>query len=172
MTPNADRRTRVPLPSFLPKSAGRACVVGLMLLATTVLSSGCNSALRTGWVEFERGNYEAARSAWEPLAQSGNPKAQFFLGTLYFHGQGVPRDREKAAEWYRRSADQGFAFAQTNLGLMYYEGDGVPQDRDKAAAWYRRAAEQDNPQAMNNLGVMQLLEQVDSEAGSQGRGLI
>ena len=54
---------------------------------------------------------------------------------MYYHGDGVPQDHAKAALWYRRAAEQGYALAQSYLGGMYFRGDGVPQDYALAFAW-------------------------------------
>jgi hypothetical protein len=73
---------------------------------------------------------------------------------MYHNGIGVPQDYTKAAEWYRKAAEQGSAFAQLSLGLMYYNGEGVPKDYTKAAEWYRKAAEQGDDIAQRRLGFM------------------
>ena len=59
-------------------------------------------------------------------AKKGDKEAQNDLGLMYYEGEGVPQDYEKAIEWYTKSAEQGHAWAQYNLGLMYYDGEGVP----------------------------------------------
>jgi TPR repeat protein len=59
-------------------------------------------------------------------AEKGDAKAQFNLGKIYFHGQGVPQDYAEAVRWYRKAADQGYANAQYALGFMYHKGQGVP----------------------------------------------
>ena len=46
-------------------------------------------------------------------------KAAYNLGEKYYFGQGVPQDYTKAAEWYRKAAEQGNAEAQAKLGYMY-----------------------------------------------------
>jgi len=81
-------------------------------------------------------------------------KAQYDTAVLYERGQGVPKDRAKAAAWYRRAADQGFALAQSNLGNEYDTGRGVSLDYAAAAAWFRRAADQGLSSAQYNLGLL------------------
>ena len=49
---------------------------------------------------------------------------------------------KKAAKWYRKAADQGYASAQNNLALMYENGQGVTQSYPEAVKWYRLAADQ------------------------------
>ena len=40
------------------------------------------------------------------------------LGKLYRDGDGVPKDKEKAAEWFRKAADQGHKEAEVDLELL------------------------------------------------------
>ncbi len=37
---------------------------------------------------------------WRPLAKSGDPYAQYNLGTMYAYGHGVPQDYAEAAQRY------------------------------------------------------------------------
>jgi len=59
----------------------------------------------------------------------------------------------KAAEEFRRLAEQGDAKAQSHMGYMYHVGEGVPQDYAEAVKWYRKAAVQGNRDAQYNLAV-------------------
>ena len=94
---------------------------------------------------------EAARLV-EVRAGSGDAKAQYELGRLYYAGTGVPRDLTDAARWCHRSADQGYAAAESYLGFMYEQGAGVAQDDAEAVRWYRKAADQGDADAEYNLG--------------------
>ena len=87
-------------------------------------------------------------------AEQGDPEAQFNLGRIYYHGQGVPENYDEAARWMRRAADQGYANAQYALGVNYFDGKGVPQDNTEAMRWFRKAAEQGYADAENALGFM------------------
>jgi TPR repeat protein len=51
-------------------------------------------------------------------AEQGNAEAQFNLGFMYAHGQGVPQDYAEAVRWYSKAAEQGDAESQCNLGVM------------------------------------------------------
>jgi hypothetical protein len=114
-----------------------------------------------GWAGFEEGvqaykngDYPTAMREWLPLAQQGDARAQFLLGTLYAQGHGVQQDYGAAAQWFRRAAEQGHVAAQYNLGVRYHEGRGVPRDPGQAAAWFQRAAQQGFARAQYNLGVL------------------
>ena len=41
---------------------------------------------------------------------------------MYYIGQGVQRDNAQADAWFRKAADQGFAYAQFDLGVAYEDG--------------------------------------------------
>ena len=55
--------------------------------------------------------------------------------------------------WYRKAAEQNYAWAQCNLGVCYANGQGVAKDEAEAVKWYRKAAEQNYAGAQYNLGV-------------------
>jgi TPR repeat protein len=88
----------------------------------------------------------------EKSATQGDAHAQSNLGSLYARGAGVPRDYQKAAEWYQKAADQGNPAGQLGLALLYSGGKGVSRDYRKAAELYQKAADQGNAYAQVNLG--------------------
>lgn len=91
---------------------------------------------------YQSGNYERAMKLFRPLAEQGDPQAQYYLGRMYEKGQGVAKDNEKLAQWYRRSADNGYAKAQYKLAVGYALGlAGVEQDDAEAVKWLQRSAE-------------------------------
>ena len=47
---------------------------------------------------YERGDYKTAYDEWLPLALAGEAEAQFNIGILHDHGQGVPEDDAEAAK--------------------------------------------------------------------------
>lgn len=59
----------------------------------------------------------------------------------------------RAAEWYRKSADKGFAPAMNNLGELYGAGMGVQQDAAAAFRWHMAGARAGNPVAAMNTAL-------------------
>lgn len=57
-------------------------------LLTTLFLSAC-ATTQSGLRAYHGGDYSAAIGAWTPLAEAGEPDAQFFLGTMYDDGVGV-----------------------------------------------------------------------------------
>jgi TPR repeat protein len=131
-------------------------VVRILVLAILLLG-GAGPALagtEAGIEAYNRGDYVAARTAWEPLASGGDAQAQYFLGHLYAKGEGVARDPARALHWFRAAAEQGEPYGQFALGHVYEHGLGVAPDLRAAVRWYRAAADQGNQAARNNLGLM------------------
>lgn len=108
-------------------------------------------------------------------ADQGDAEAQYFLGDMYYTGEGVPQNYEEAVKWYRLAADQGNPAAQNNLGQIYRDGYGCPDedgvdedDYEPSEAWllayeqsqikafdlFMLAAKQGHLAAQENLGYM------------------
>ena len=79
--------------------------------------------------------------ACSPVQGEEKGEAEFSDAEMYYDN-GVPKDLEKAFEWFAKSAEQGDAKAQFMLGIMYYGGVGIPQNYEKAFEWYSKAADQ------------------------------
>ena len=69
----------------------------------------------------------------------------------YEHGEGVPRDGERAAALYCEAARLGDAEAQYSLGWMYANGRGVRRDDPLAAYFFGLAAKQGHSHAQGML---------------------
>ncbi len=61
--------------------------------------------------------YAKALQLWQTEADLGDADAQYNLGRLYDYGYGVPRDANKAAEFFTLAAAQGHAGAQKRLAV-------------------------------------------------------
>ena len=73
-------------------------------------------------------------------SDEGNAEAKFFLGALYYSGQGVEQDFSKALKLFEESSNSGYTSATYNLGVIYAKGRGVDIDEDKAIKFYEKAA--------------------------------
>ncbi len=92
--------------------------------------------------------------AWAPLtkaAAEGSATAAFVLGSMYEQGIGVMEDVRKAAELYRRAADQLFAPAEFFCAKL--AECAVSLGLDGESAWLRRAAAHGYPPAEGLVGV-------------------
>ena len=82
-------------------------------------------------------------------ANAGNYKAQNYLGSMYANGVGVDKNYQYAADWYRKSSDQGYADASRRLGYLYRNGMGVQRDYAEARILFEKALKK----APNNVDV-------------------
>lgn len=98
------------------------------------------AGLDEGLDAARKGDYQAALTEFQPLADQGQPYAQYMLGEMYVNGQGLARDYKKAVEWLLKSAEQGFADSQLKLGEMSAKGIGLDVNHEEAAKWYGLAA--------------------------------
>jgi hypothetical protein len=104
------------------------------------LTEPASADLAAGFEFFERGDYAAAQREFQPLAENGDPRAQYGLGIMYLNGYLDPTSPSAAVKWLRSSAERDYVQAQTELARMYRTGDGVPQNFTEMALWYERAA--------------------------------
>ncbi|MDD3446825.1 MAG: tetratricopeptide repeat protein [Zavarzinia sp.] len=96
------------------------------------------------------GDYATAMAVLLPLAEAGDPLAQFDIGAMYDNGLGVGADPVEAARWYLRAARQGDPSAMFNLGVMYEDGVGVGRDPVQAYFYFALAVELGPPYAERN----------------------
>ncbi len=94
------------------KFAGLALVAVLSAGFTLGLTAPAWAGFNEGVAAYKRGDYATALHEFRRLAEQGDAKAQFMLGTMYRKGLGVPQDHARAARWYRKAAEQGVAKAQ------------------------------------------------------------
>jgi TPR repeat protein len=85
-------------------------------------------------------------------AEDGDVQAQLALAKAYDLGEGVPKDEEKAVQWWEKAAEHGNVLAQVSLGGVYSLGAGVPKNYAAAVRWWKKAAEQGDVTAEGNLG--------------------
>jgi hypothetical protein len=127
-----------------------------VLLAFSVLlwSMAAVAGLKEGYEALSKKDYVTAASEYRPLAERGDPEAQYRIGRMYEFGNGYAQDKAQGIAWIRKAAAQGHADAEQELGVIYATGDGVKQDNGQAVAWFRKAAEQGEATAQYNLGLM------------------
>jgi TPR repeat protein len=71
--------------------------------AQTKTNTDLQDALRA----YSQRNYAVAIRLWGPLAQRGDPIAQYNIGRMYARGEGVGRDYAEAYKWFTLCAAAG-----------------------------------------------------------------
>ena len=70
------------------------------------------------------------------MAEQGDARAAYLLGTRYASGRAGVRDDSQAVRWFKRAAELELPEAQFNLGVMYATGRGVVREPARAANWF------------------------------------
>jgi TPR repeat protein len=89
---------------------------------------------------------------FQPLAEKGNARAQYYLAIMYEHGWGTPVDKKKALDLYTKAAEQSLVPAENRLGEICLRGTLLLQDLGKAREWFKKAAKGQISEAQLQLG--------------------
>ena len=84
---------------------------------------------------------------WKEAAELGSVDALFKLGPMYDCGDGVQRDKAKAAEYYKKSAMQGHAGGRYNLGCC----EGNKGNHDRAVRHYLISSKMGHKESLENI---------------------
>lgn len=85
-------------------------------------------------------------------AEYGCAEADVALANSYYNGlEGLPRDVEKAIEYYEKAAAGGSGAAMLQLGVIYADGMGVEPDGKKAIPYFLDAAARGDTEALRRL---------------------
>ena len=114
---------------------------GLLICAISSVSA---QSVKSGIDAWQRSDYAGAVAIWRPLAEKGDPDAEFNLAQAYRLGRGVPTNLAAAKTWFERAAAQGHVDAQTTLGLLLFQNG----NQGEGMKWLKQAADQGEPRAL------------------------
>ena len=97
-----------------------AILVSFFLLGTDLARAELDFGFEARYGE----RLAAAFEELQPLAQAGDPRAQLWLGLMYYYGRGVEYNERIASEWIRKSANQLYRDAQMTLCIIYWSCPG------------------------------------------------
>jgi TPR repeat protein len=105
-------------------------------------------------------NYPKAFEYYSLAAEQGHALSEYYLGFMYFKGQGVDFDTKQAIFWLGQSANQGVNEALDLLGRVYHLGyDVITPDYDKSEKFFQFAVNQLYAPSMFHYGL--LLEEME-----------
>ena len=99
-------------------------------------------------------NYLRSMSAYKVGAEGGDATCQWYIGSMYYGGEGVDVDYEQALHWIEKAAVQDEPCAVGQLGVMYGSGYAVPPSMRRAREHSERAIELGNSQAIKDMQVI------------------
>jgi hypothetical protein len=127
----------------------RSALAGAAAILIGFAAAPALADVKSGVDAWQRGDFAGAIREWRPLADTGNPDAQFNMGQAYRLGRGVPADLKIAGSWYQKAAAQGHEQAQANFGVILYEAG----KRAESMTWIRKAAARGDARAQYILGI-------------------
>ena len=83
----------------------------IIVFLVSVFSSAVLANFETAMQAFDRRDYQQALRELEPLAEAGDPYAQYMLGRLYAAGNGVIQDFIEAHKWFNLAAARNHGHA-------------------------------------------------------------
>ena len=123
------------------KSAKADCPQGHLGLGLSRLREAHDEAAQT-----------AAAASLKRAADAGLPTALYLLGVMHERGSGMPVSLERAAEYYKASAEKSVRSGQARWGLALLEGRGVTKNPVEGESWLRRAANAGDREAAALVG--------------------
>jgi TPR repeat protein len=118
-----------------PGAAPGLLTFGLLLALAGPARGGADEDLLEAAKLHRIGESGQSLAIWRRLAEQGQVDAQYNLGVVHHHGDGVKQDFAAAMKWYARAAEQGDIEAQRAIGTMYLRGQGVRRDERAGMRW-------------------------------------
>lgn len=124
-----------------------ALVASAMSLA--LVAAPARADVKSGVDAWSAGDYDGAIAQWRPLADRGDPDAQFNLAQAYKMGRGVPVDLSHAEDLYGKAAAKGHLQAADSYGLLLFQRG----ERARSLPYLQASAARGDPRAEYILGV-------------------
>lgn len=150
-----DRMRRWPL-SFAHGIVALFTAAALSAAGAAPVSEATTEALTEAIGRYARGEVDAARQAFEALAEQGVLAADYNLSLMHLNGD-LPGGAVEAERLMQRAADAGFVTAMVGMGQLYEQGRLGRPDLPRAYAWHLRAARAGSVDAQVAVGTAHYL---------------
>lgn len=117
------------------------------------------SSVQDGISAYKNKDYSKAFEILSYHADRYEHEAQFYLGKIYFTGNGAKQDYSKAVYWLEEAAIHGHLQSIYNLGVIFYKGIGVKRNFETSLDYFIKASLEGQPKAIYNIGLMYQLGQ-------------
>ncbi len=108
---------------------------------STAAKAGITSAsTMLGAFYIDNGETDKGISAYKQAAEKGDQIAMALLGDMYYKGDCVERDYDKAFYWFSREADKNYPHTFFGVARCYLYGAGVARDEKKAVKYLKAAS--------------------------------
>ncbi|MDE7414431.1 MAG: sel1 repeat family protein [Muribaculaceae bacterium] len=146
--------TSTPTPTAIPTPSTASTQTSAPTPTPGITTQSISQILAEGKKYYNNREYVKAMEFFRRIDEDiiDDNEAQFYIGNLYFWGEGVAQDQQEAVKWYKRAGEQGHQWAQCILGGIYFDGLIVTQDYQEALNWYKKSANQGNSMAEVGVG--------------------
>lgn len=104
-------------------------------------------------------NYKEAKKWFQEAAKDDVPEAFYYLGCMYYNGDGVERDYNTALSHFKSAAKLNHIAASYRVALMYHDGLGTKVDYNKAIKYLSIPALVDSMGIQEKLAELYMLTQ-------------
>ena len=118
-----------------------------------------------GLGNFIKPNVQEARCWFDKAAKQDDGVAQYYLGEIYFEGNGVRKNRKEGFKWYKKSSKSEYVSAQQKLAYCYLNGIGTPKNDDEGYLLLASLALWGDEEALTLLQSAAVLENAAAEFG-------
>jgi cell division septation protein DedD len=137
------------LSTLLPLLRSGLLVLAVSTMGTPLAATVAQADVKSGVDAWSAGDYDAAIAQWRPLAERGDPDAQFNLAQAYKMGRGVPLDLTRAEDLYGKAAAKGHLQAADAYGLLLFQRG----ERARSLPYLEASAARGDSRAQYILGV-------------------
>lgn len=124
----------------------------VLAASTAYAVPGDQATFNKGVAAYDSGQYEDAFKIFHDLAEDDDLAAMRNVALMYRRGQGVPRNPQKALDWFERAAEAGLGTAQADLGVMLLDGEAGDPEPHEAIMWLTYASDAGHAGAQFRLG--------------------
>ncbi len=142
-----------------PMTIVRMALSVFCLLAAAMMTTG--AAADAGHDAYKRGDFAAARTAWQAAALD-DPRAAFNLAILWETGQGGPANYKEAFKWYERALNKGIMQARLELARIVVETGDISLFAT-ASMYIGQSLKTKVPQAIYTAGRLYEVQGVESK---------
>lgn len=104
-------------------------LLSLILLGIPLTGLCADETVMNAFRLMEQGKTDKAIEIFEAMASEGEDRAMVQLGILYYEGNGVNQDYDRAIDWFLKAHAKQNTDAFVNLGMMHHKGFGVPENK-------------------------------------------
>jgi uncharacterized protein len=132
----------------------------LFAVAVLAACAAAHAGLKEGAIAYSRGDFATALRELKPLAEQGQPLAQYLVGVSQVNAKPPLGNVGEGEDWLKKAAGQGQIAAMRYLGELNLF---AKKDRAEARRWLLQAADRGDAEAQHLMAIY-LLDGPEADA--------